>query len=200
MQGEAVAWGLLAACDPLDVCVRSWARYSAEEGSYALAVFGLPVVVDPAARTLTASAPESEFVLTKLAYFSRISILRYLLDARKIDPTGRLIKPTELKTGQIYLKGSHLLPLDKITARFARDPAAFVRQAAQFGAESREYGDAAVELRPLPRVPITLIFWQEDEEFPARSYLLFDETCEQHLPPDIIWSVAMMCGLVMLKH
>ena len=48
-------------------------------------------------------------------------------------------------------------------------------------------------------MPITLIFWQEDEEFPARSYLLFDETCEQHLPPDILWSVAMMCALVMLK-
>ena len=46
---------------------------------------------------------------------------------------------------------------------------------------------------------MTLILWQEDEEFPGRSYLLFDETCEQHLPPDIVWSVAMMSALAMLK-
>jgi hypothetical protein len=49
-------------------------------------------------------------------------------------------------------------------------------------------------------VPVTLILWLEDEEFPARSHLLFDETCEQHLPPDIVWSVAMLCALVMLKR
>ncbi len=48
-------------------------------------------------------------------------------------------------------------------------------------------------------VPLTLILWQEDDEFPARCSLLFDETCELQLPPDILWSVAMLCSLVMLR-
>ena len=34
----------------------------------------------------------------------------------------------------------------------------------------------------------------------ARSYLLFDEVCELQLPPDILWSVAMMSALVMLQR
>lgn len=199
MQGEARAWELLAACDPQDVCDRAEADYLPEEEAYILPVFAFPIVVDLATRSIKGSCAEVEFILTKTAYFSRLSILHYLLGARKIAPTGRLLKPTELKTGQIYLQGSHLLPLDGIAARFSPDPEGFARQAARFGGEPRPYGDAATELRPFPRLPITLIFWREDDEFPARSYLLFDETCEQHLPPDILWSVAMLCALVMLK-
>ena len=200
MQGEEQAWQLLAACDPKDVCDRAAADYSVEEEGYVLRVLGLPVFVDMTARTMRGSCPESEFILTKTAYFSRLSILHYLLGARKIVPIGRLVRPSDLRTGQIYLQGSHLLPLDQIAARFSCDPEGFLGQAARFCGERREYGDAAVELRPFPRVPVTFILWLEDDEFPARSYLLFDETCEQHLPPDILWSVAMLCSLAMLKR
>jgi hypothetical protein len=199
MQGEEHAWGLLAACDRREVLERTLTPYSTDEHGYVVAVFGHPVIVDPAARTFKASSPEGEFVLTKTAYFSRLSILRYLLDAQAIPPTGRLLKPTELKSGQIYLQGSHLLPLDAVAARYGKDPSGFLQQGARYGAEPRSYGDSAIELAPFPRVPITMILWQEDEEFPARCYLLFDETCELHLPPDILWSVAMMCTLVMIR-
>lgn len=198
-QGEDKAWELLAAGDPQDVCERAEAYYSAEDRTYTLPVLGHAIVVDPAAHTLEGSSPEAKFILTKTAYFSRLSILHYLLGAKKIAPTGHLLKPTELKSGQIYIKGSHLLPLDGIAARFSGDPEGFLRQGERFGGERRAYGDAAVELRPFSRVPITLILWLDDEEFPGRSYLLFDETCEEHLPPDIVWSVAMMCALAMLK-
>ncbi|OFW59192.1 MAG: hypothetical protein A2133_00350 [Actinobacteria bacterium RBG_16_64_13] len=199
-QGIEQAWTLLAACDPQDVCERAEAEYSPEEGSFTLRVLGFPVVVDVAARAIKLSEQDAEFVLTKLAYFSRLSVLYYLLSSQKLEPTGQLVKPSELKAGQIYLKGSHLLPLDQIAVRFSCDPEGFQAQAARFGGQPRPYGDRAAELRPFPRVPITLILWVEDDEFPARSYLLFDETCECQLPPDILWSVAMLCALVMLMN
>lgn len=199
MQGEAQAWERLAACDPADVCARAAVEFSTDEG-YTVPVFGHPIVVDPGASTMQASSPESEFVLTRTAYFSKLSILHYLLGAQKIAATGRLLKPTELKSGQIYLHGSHLLPLEPIAARFADDPAGFLDQAARFGGEPRAYGDAAAELLPFPRIPITLILWLEDDEYAARTYLLFDEICELQLPPDILWSVAMMCALAMLRR
>jgi hypothetical protein len=199
MQGEEHAWRLLAEREPQEVCGRTGASYLADERSYVVPVFGHPVTVDLRERLLRGTTPEAEFVLTKTAYFSRLSILRYLLDAQNIKPTGRLLKPTELKSGQIYLKGSHLLPLEAIAGRFGSDLEGFFRQGARYGAEPRSYGDAALELLPFVRVPITVILWREDEEFPARCYLLFDETCELHLPPDILWSVAMMSALVLIK-
>ncbi|TAL23845.1 MAG: DUF3786 domain-containing protein, partial [Nitrospirae bacterium] len=66
------------------------------------------------------------------------------------------------------------------------------------GGKLLNYGDAAVELLPLPRIPVTLILWFSDDEFPARADLLFDATCERHLPLDIVWSIAMLSALVML--
>jgi len=197
--GEERAWELLASCDPRDVCARTTAEYSPDEEGYVLEVFGLPVVVDITARAMRGSDPRSEFVLTKAAYFSRLSILHYLLGAQKIVPTGRLVKPEQLKAGQFFALGSHLLPLDQIAARFSGDLDAFMQQAARFGGERRPYGDAAMELRPFARLPVTLIFWEGDDEFPARSSLLFDDTSELHLPADVLWSVAMLCSKVMLQ-
>jgi hypothetical protein len=198
VEGEARAWELLGASDPRDVCDRAKATYAEPEG-YTLPVFGFPVLVDPVARTITGSSPEAGLVLAKVGYFSRLSILHYLLGARPLEPSGRLVSPMELLSGQFFRGGSHDLPLDKLAARFCADPDGLVGAALRFGGHQVSYGDAAVELSPFPRVPVTLVFWCEDEEFPARAYLLFDDTCEQHLPPDILWSVAMMCALVVLK-
>jgi hypothetical protein len=198
VQGEQQGWEELAGYDPAEVCERAAVEYSEETG-YVVPVFGHPIVVDVKGRTMTGSSPEAEFLLTKTAYFSRLSILFYLLRSEKIAPTGRLLKPSELKSNQIYFTGSHLLPLDPIAARFATDPEGFFAQAARFGGQSRQYGDAAVEFLPFPRTPVVLILWLEDEEFPARCYMLFDEVCEIHLPPDILWSVAMMSALSMLQ-
>jgi hypothetical protein len=59
-------------------------------------------------------------------------------------------------------------------------------------------GDASIKLFPLPRIPVVLTLWLEDEEFPAGADLFFDSTCDLQLPTDIIWSIAMMSILIML--
>jgi hypothetical protein len=68
----------------------------------------------------------------------------------------------------------------------------------ELGAQQMEYGDACLRLFPFPRVPVTMILWRADEEFPARADMFFDATCEQHLPTDVIWSTAMTSVLIML--
>nr|NIP92808.1 DUF3786 domain-containing protein [Akkermansiaceae bacterium] len=60
------------------------------------------------------------------------------------------------------------------------------------GGWALSFGDASVELLPLPRIPVSLILWKGDDEFPSRADLLFDSSCEMHLPLDIIWSAAML--------
>ncbi len=65
-------------------------------------------------------------------------------------------------------------------------------------AEVLGFGDASLKLLPMPRIPVTLILWSADEEFPPRADLLLDGSCEIQLPIDIIWSIAMISVLVML--
>jgi hypothetical protein len=92
-----------------------------------------------------------------------------------------------------------VLPLEPIAARFSNDPTGFLAHATRYNGQPRQFGDAAVELLPLPRVPLTVILWEADDEFDARAYMLFDEVCELQLPADILWSAAMMTAITMFK-
>ncbi len=95
---------------------------------------------------------------------------------------------------------SHLLPLNKLAEKYDGDVDGFLERGVMIGAKQMNYGDSALKLSPFPRVPIVIILWEGDEEFPARADILFDSTCSVHLPTDIIWSTAMMTILVMLKQ
>lgn len=44
--------------------------------------------------------------------------------------------------------------------------------------------DVAWVIPALPKVPVALVWWDSDDEFPARAELLFDATASKHLPID----------------
>jgi hypothetical protein len=53
--------------------------------------------------------------------------------------------------------------------------------------------DAAVSVRPFPKIPIHYVLYAEDDEFPAKMTVLFDKSIDLHLSADAIWGVV---GLV----
>ncbi len=195
--GEEKAWEDLNSLNPSDVCRKARVFYDRED-SYILKSFGMDFSVHPAKREIKNIQPEGEIILKKYSYFFNLSALCYLINAKDIPLSEKLVKPAGLKGGEIFFRGSHVLPLDKITERYGNDRTGFIERGKNLNGNIMNYGDASVELLPLPRIPVTLILWLSDDEFPARADLLFDSTCEQHLPLDIIWSIAMMSVLVML--
>lgn len=100
--------------------------------------------------------------------------------------------------GEIFQRGTHVLPLDRLADRYANDFESFYKIGLELGGQQLEHDDASVRLYPFPRVPVTFILWKGDDEFPARADMFFDTTCEQHLPTDVIWSTAMTSVLIML--
>ena len=63
-----------------------------------------------------------------------------------------------------------------------------------------EASDVALHFIPLPRVPVIVLFWdQEGEDFEARVKLLFDETITEHLDIESILFLSerlkeLLCG------
>ncbi len=41
--------------------------------------------------------------------------------------------------------------------------------------------DAAFMFRPLPKIPVMLLFWDKEDDFEAQAKLMFDETIVEHL-------------------
>ena len=194
--GEEKAWENLYSLNPSDVCRKAGVTY--DNDSYILKSLGMDFSVHPGKREIKNIQPEGEIILRKYSYFFNLSALCYLLNSKDIPLSGKLVKPEGLKGGEIFFRGSHVLPLDKIADKYGNDKAYFIEKGKNFNGNIMNYGDASVELLPLPRIPVTLILWLSDDEFPARAEMLLDSTCEQHLPLDIIWSIAMMSVLVML--
>jgi hypothetical protein len=98
----------------------------------------------------------------------------------------------------MFFRGSHVLPLENLAERYEDDKEVFLKRGKELCGEVLNFGDASVRLFPVPRIPMTIILWLRDEEFPPRADLLLDSSCELQVPLDIIWSVAMMSLLVMM--
>jgi hypothetical protein len=196
--GEEKGWETLARLDPKDVCGTARADFDTDSGIYPLRSFSRNISVFPGDRSIFSQNGEGDVILQTLGYFSRLSILWYLVGAKQIPLSGKLIKPGDLKGGQLFFRGTHILPLQGLAEKYCTDVKSLYLKAQDLGSERIEYGDASIKLLPLPRVPVVLILWKGDDEFPARADLLLDSTCEFHLPLDIIWSVAMMSVLIMM--
>jgi len=196
--GENKAWDLLAASHPAGICERAGVGFDPCDGTYRVPSFGRVFIVNPVERLILGREPDAAAFLKRFGSFFRLSLLWYLQRAAPTRPSGNLVKPASLPGGDIFVKGSHILPLDALAAKYATRPEAFLAAGAAWGGTPAPYGNAAFVLSPFPKVPATLLLWTEDDEFPARTDLLFDTTAPQHLPLDILWSLALMSVLLLL--
>jgi hypothetical protein len=194
--GEKYAWEILRGLDLQKTSKCAGIGYN--DGVFAVRSFGRDVFVSPADEAIRAGDGEFGALLGRLGYFYNHVLLWWLVHARGIPKTGRLIRPTDLKGGQMFFRGTHVLPLEKLAARYARDREGFLERANNLGGTPGEFADASAELMPVEGLPMHLLLWIEDEEFPARADLLLDSSWEIAVPLDIIWSAAMLTILAMM--
>ncbi|MDZ4165936.1 MAG: DUF3786 domain-containing protein [Smithellaceae bacterium] len=197
--GEGMAWDKLAALAPGDVCTRALVDFDERSGRYIVSSFGRRFGVDCRTRKVREETAPNRNPLPLADELFNLSVLWYLLRAQDIPLSGKLVKPANMAGGDIFWKGSHALPLKSLAERFGASPEEFISRAMLLAGRPESYGDAAARFYPLPRVPVLLLLWAGDVEFPARAEIMFDSTCVEQAPLDIIWSVAMMTILLMLK-
>lgn len=198
--GEEKAWGLVCGLSRDDVARRCGVVYDEKSEAFVLRSFGVDFHVNPCEMRISCPSDRGDLFLGKLKDFFRLAVLWYMPYARDIPPTNRLVRPRDVKGGHRFTAGTHVLPLNVIATKFGREKEEFIRKGAEYGAEPIVgFGDACLRFYPLPRVPVTMTLWTEDEEFPARVDLFFDSTCEFHLVlSDVVWAVAMMTCVVMI--
>jgi hypothetical protein len=51
--------------------------------------------------------------------------------------------------------------------------------------------DAAYSFRITTRIPVAVLYWIGDEDFPAESKILYDRTIAENLASDIIYALAV---------
>jgi hypothetical protein len=156
-------WRELARADPGAVCRRTGVHW--RDGAYLVPSFNRELVVEPGARRIfLADAPAAEPGFRRC-----LTVLLYLL---QVDPAGLgpPVSPLELPGATLFFQqsGPHALPRAPLEERFGRDPAALMDAARRLGGEALPLGDAAFAFQVFPGLPVGVILWQADEDFPPQ--------------------------------
>ena len=126
----------------------------------------------------------------------QVLILHYLMAVEVPDLTGRWISYREIPGASFYFGAFVKRAVDPLKKVFGQNISGFSRAAEKLGARIIENGDAGFEFRVLPAVPLQLILWEGDDEFPAEANILFDETIGRILSPE---DVAWLAGMVVYR-
>lgn len=127
-----------------------------------------------------------------------ILLLHYLTSASGVLPSGEKVSFKELPSGFIYNESFTNRVVRPLVAAFAERPHLLRQAGAAAGGRPVLFGDAAVEIPALPRVPLTFIIWAGDEEFAANGSVLFDATAPAYLSTEDCVILAQM-GVSVLR-
>lgn len=111
----------------------------------------------------------------------RILILHYLALARGTPLTQRLIAYKELPEGAGYFRTFYLRAIKPLVTHFGSQSHWLLDFSQKLGGIKAKYGDVSVTIPAFSRVPITLVLWRGDDEFPAEGNILFDSSISDYL-------------------
>ncbi len=126
----------------------------------------------------------------------KIVISHYLLNANGAKLTGNLINFRQIPDGHFYHSAFQKRATDPLRMTFGNDPKSLLECGVELGAVPSKYGDYSIQINVLPRVPLTLVVWKGDDEFPPEASILFDESIVNYLP---IEDIAVISGMAVYR-
>ncbi len=114
----------------------------------------------------------------------RIVLVWYLLRRGAGAPAGEFVAYREFKDAAFF-SAFFQTEVEGRLARLFGDDAAGLKEAGRRlgGREGRDEfsGNAVIELTALPKIPVLVILYESDEDFPASASILFDANAEAFL-------------------
>ncbi len=126
----------------------------------------------------------------------KILILHYLISAKGIPITNKLVAFKELPGGANYSRTFSKRAIEPLIDHFGKQPHLLIDAAGKLGGHKVDYGDVAVIINAFSRVPITLVLWRGDEEFDPGGDILFDATIPDYLST---YDITVLCEIITWK-
>lgn len=174
----------LGQADLHERAVKSGGRYESGSGGEArvrLEYLGRELLLSFPPGTIAAPNGQGPISLRE-----EILVLHYLEKATGTAPTGRWISFAEIPGGAFY----HPVFLQRcqfpLVRFFGPDPEGLKTVAETMPGGSLDFGDVGVKIQAFPFIPLALILWRGDAEFPTEGNLLFDDSITEYLPVEDI--------------
>jgi hypothetical protein len=190
-------WSELSSMEVSEVCSRAAVRFDQERGCYQIPFLHQTYGCYPDNRLIV---PLDNDGPQRLSFQFYLVLLTYLLRSRPIGLTGRMVTGSEIKGGDFFFRGPHVLFTRPLEEKFGRDAQTFKKVGLRLGGGQTEFGDVSFRLWPLPKIPLGYILWLADEEFSARLVVTFDASIEEHFPLDVVWALVNLVGGAILRE
>ncbi|TAN39487.1 MAG: DUF3786 domain-containing protein [Nitrospirae bacterium] len=166
-----------------------------DDGSLALKCLGRDFTVSPDG-TIKTPGRTSPWI--------KILLLHYIRTAGREPLAGRWVSYSELRAGMVkassFLRDCEEPLLQLLTRAYDKTVAALMSMGAAQKAGFPTPHAWAILL--LPRVPVLILYWPEEDDFPAKAQVLFDATADRFLDAEalIFLGEGLVRNLEMMQH
>ena len=174
-------------------CLKSGARYLVIDSQQL-------IIVEYLNQSYQITLPDVEISLVdseeEVPIRDKILILHYLTSAKGTPTSNKSIAYKQLPEGSNYFPTFYKRAIKPLIDHFGGQPHRLIDAAKELGGYKVDYGDVAVTISAFSRVPITLILWRGDEEFPPEGSILFDATVSDYLSTE---DINVLCEIITWK-
>lgn len=172
---------------PETLCRNGRCSYHIDTHQYSLEIWGDQLLInltDERIHHLPSGNPPPHEYLDLFAIY-------YLLRTKDISLQEEWVSEKDLPGGPTFFRGPHLIPTDLISKQFNNDLEKFKIRCAQLGGTPIEMADAAYRFSITTDIPIVVLYWTGDEDFPPEAKILYDRAIAEQLSLDIVWALAV---------
>jgi len=178
----------LAEQNPEDVCQRSACRYDGENRCYILSVWGDEYRIFPHGLEIKSMGSK---VKSFDDYFHLIAV-HYLLNSKEqIKASNEWISEKEIPGGTTFFRGPHEIPTRLISNLFKSDINGVTLRCEELNGTFLDMADAAYRFEITSRIPVAVLYWEGDDEFPAESKILYDKSITDLLASDLVYALGV---------
>lgn len=106
---------------------------------------------------------------------AKIMVVRYLLEACKIEPSGKYLTFRDVPWGEVYIQQFTGRCIQRLAFTFGNRLSVFAEKMENLGAVKVKGGDVAYEFEIFPGFGVRFQLWAGDDEFPPSAQILFSD-------------------------
>ena len=130
----------------------------------------------------------------------RLTIMHHLRYCKSFAEEGSKMVPfREIREAAVFERAYERSALEPLKKHFAGRPQELLKAGLKLGGIREKYGDVSLTLHAFPKISLTYIFWDGDEEFPPSANILFQDTIAQWTHPESVPTLAQI-GTERLIH
>ena len=135
----------------------------------------------------------------EVSMWLKILILHYLVHSKGTRPSGDQITFKQLEGGMSYFSAFQKRTIEPIKKVFGNDLNDFIKAGELIGGVKSDYGDFSITFQAFPKMEVTYIFWEGDDELPMEGSVVFDSSFKDYMSTEDIAVLCNMISIIMIK-